>query len=34
MSKINNEICKIDDEMQDMEESRQGQAVVYFFSPE
>lgn len=33
MSKINNEICKINDEMQNMEESRQGQAlsVVCFF---
>lgn len=33
MSKINNEICKINDEMQNLEESRQGEAlsVACFF---
>lgn len=33
MSKINNEVCKINDEMQNLEANRQGQAlsVVCFF---
>lgn len=37
MSKINTEVCNINDEMQKLEENRQGQALrvvcVFFFPP-
>jgi len=33
MSKINNEVCKINDEMQNLEESRQGQALSVVVPP-